>query len=301
VLINQELLRTFVITVEAPSFGEAARRRRVTKSAISQQIKALEGQLGMRLFERVGRRALPTETGRRLAAILATELAIIDEALEAASSAMREVKGTVRIGAPRPFARAWVRPRIADLIRRHEALSVRLTFDVPSELEPRLSDASLDLAVLTREPDLTTVEATLLTTERFDAYASPAYLAKHGEPKSHADLADHRFLAFDEDLAMHAPWWRATFGARASLSVRIACYAASVDELAGLAAESIGIAVLPDYIAAPYLEQKSLRRLTLAPRARPVTNALWLAWRRGAIETARVRAAKEALLRKETC
>src|SRR3954465_850978 len=104
-LINQELLRTFVAAATSQTFGEAALRRHVTKSAISQQIKALEVQLGAPLFERVGRRARPTESGLALADVLRREFEIIDDALDAVASAQREVKGEIRIGAPRSFSR----------------------------------------------------------------------------------------------------------------------------------------------------------------------------------------------------
>src|SRR5688572_10058909 len=101
--VDLELLRTFVVAASAPTFREAAVRRRVSVSAISQQVKVLEGQLGIPLFERIGRRARLTASGQSLRATLTEDLARIDEALEAASSAHHEAQGRVTIGAPRPF------------------------------------------------------------------------------------------------------------------------------------------------------------------------------------------------------
>src|SRR5689334_12220911 len=111
--MNLELLRTFVDAASAPSLGAAAERRHVTKSAVSQQLKTLEAQLGLRLFERTGRHVRPTETARALADTLRRAFALVDDALEAATETEAAVRGTLRIGAPRPFARVWLRPRLA--------------------------------------------------------------------------------------------------------------------------------------------------------------------------------------------
>jgi DNA-binding transcriptional LysR family regulator len=250
-LINQELLRTFVTTASAASFGDAARARRVTKSAISQQIKSLEGQLGVPLFERVGRHARVTEAGKRLAEVLQRELSAIDDALDTFVADARDLRGEVRIGAPRAFARTWVRPRVVALLRQHPELRVRLVFEVATDLERQLADGRLDLAVLARQTVLPTLDVVSLTRETFGAYASPGYLAAHGEPRTAADFASRPFIAYDDDLAMHAPWWRATFGRRVAVAARIVCFAASVDELAALAEAGVGIVVLPDHVATP--------------------------------------------------
>ena len=77
--INYELLRTLVDAGSAPTFRDAAARRRVTPSAVSHQVKTLEAQLGVVLFERVGRNARLTPAGARLVDALRIELARIDD------------------------------------------------------------------------------------------------------------------------------------------------------------------------------------------------------------------------------
>jgi DNA-binding transcriptional LysR family regulator len=289
-LINHELLRTFLAAARTRTFGEAAAQRRVTKSAISQQVKALEAQLGVPLFERVGRAARPTPAGARLADVLERELAAIDDALVALTAEHAEIAGELRLGAPRPFARAWLPPRLAPLLRAHPALRVRIVFGVPSELERALVQGQLDLAILSRAPESPLVAHRAIATETFHAYAAPAYLAAHGTPQTLADIRAARFIDFDDDLPMHAPFWRAAFGARTPVGGEIVCRVASLDEMLALAEQGLGVVVLPDYFARG---SKILKELEISRE--PAKNALTLAWRKGAVESARLLAARDAL------
>lgn len=292
---NLELLRTFVTAEASPTLSAAAAARRVTKSAVSQQVKTLEAQLGVTLFERVGRNVRPTEAAKALAASLRGAFAVIDDSLDAARERQGAVRGVVRVGAPRPFAGFWLRPRLASLLSAHRDLVIDVAFGVPTELERRLVAGELDLAILVRPPETSPLEAEPLFVETFDAVASTAYVKTHGAPRTAEDFAAHRFVVFDEDIPMHAAWWRATFGARSPLRGAIACRVASLDEMRALAIASAAIAVLPDYFVAEDLRSKVLVSLTPRTRKAIAKNPIVLAWRRGIAETARLRAVRAAL------
>jgi DNA-binding transcriptional LysR family regulator len=298
---NLELLRTFVVAEAAPTLSAAAAQRHVTKSAVSQQLKTLEAQLGLVLFEKVGRNVRATEAARALASTLRITFTAIDDSLEAAREQQRAIRGDVRLGAPRPFARAWLRPRLADLLQAHRELVLDVAFGSPTDLERALGAGDLDLAVLVRAPDSSAIETATLFVETFEAVASPAYLKAHGTPRDADDFAAHRLIVFDRDLPMHGVWWRATFGARAARKGAIACRVENLDEMLGLAAAGVGIAVLPDYVIAAAIaagEVVLVRPRGARPRerSRSARNAIVLAWRRGVVGTARVRAVRDALL-----
>lgn len=296
--MNLELLRTFLAAEEASNLAAAARQRHVTKSAISQQLKVLEAQMAVPLFERVGRTLRPTDEARALASALRPAFARIDDALEAATSRSGEVKGPVRLGAPRPFTRAWLRPRLAALLEAHPALVLTVRFGVPSELARALVVGELDIAVLSADVPSPLLDRETIFVESFVAVASPAYLSAHGTPRTPEALLAHRFLAFDRDLPMHGPWWRAAFG-RTKAEARVVAWVESLDELLGLAAAGSGIAVLPDYFVADALARGEV--VVVAPKGkRPLAakNAIVAAWRRGARPSARVEAVRAALVAK---
>lgn len=291
--INQELLRSFAAIATERTFARAAAARHVSASAISQQMKALEAQLGQPLFERVGRNAVITAPARRLAEALRQEFAIIDDAVATLSTSHAELAGEVAIGAPRLFASMWVRPRIAALMRATPALRLHLRFGTPSELEAQLVARELDLAVLVRPPTSGAVRARAIYNEVLCAYGPPR--VRGARPLTLAQLREARWIAFDPDLAMHAPWWRAQDGRRAGRRGEIVAYVASLDEMLALVEAGVGHAVLPAYVAAPALAAGRVVQ-HLRTGGAEVSNRIYLAWRDGAVATARLEAARAALL-----
>ncbi len=294
--VNLELLRTFAVASASPTFGEAARKRHVTVSAISQQIAALERQLGVKLFERVGRGVRPTSDGTRLAAAIADGLMRIDESIAELVGAHQAVRGRVAIGAPRPFAAFWLRPRLPELLAAYPALELQVRFDVPSALERALEDGALDLTILARQSERPAIDHRAIHTETFVLVGAPTYFAKRARPRAHAELGEHPFVVFDEDLPMHRAFFRATFGARATLPSRIACTIASLDEMLALIESGAALGVLPDYFVERAVAAGRVEVLDLGRGAkRQARNTLYLAWRRSAVDSARLRAVREAL------
>lgn len=298
-LYDMELLRSFVAAADSPTLSVAAAARRVTKSAISQQLKLLESQLGLRLFERVGKTLRPTAGARALAESLRHAFALVDLAIDTAKDTHGAVRGEIRIGAPRPFTAAWLRPRLAGILKAHPGLVLDVSFGVPSALERELAAGRLDLAVLSRTIEHPSLTGTTLFVEKFRAVASHAYLKARGTPRAAADWADHTFVVWGDDRPMHGAWWRATFGAKAQERGTIACKVASLEEMLALAVAGIGIAVLPDYFVAQALADRSVE--SIDPPARSVAqNPIVLAWRKDAVQTASLRAVKDALLEGKT-
>ena len=294
--LNLERLQTFVVAAQAATFAEAARQRGVSVSAVSQQVRGLEAQLGERLFERVGRRVRLTAEGRALLDAAARHLGELDEAVRRLSRARTEVEGLVSVGSPRTFGEAWLVPRLPPLLAAHPGLTIKVDLQVPSVLERRLAEGALDLAILVRPTEQAGLVGRVLAQERFVAVAAPRLIAKWGPAVSEAMLAELRWLIFDRDRPMHEWWWRATFGHRAPPTAVVA-EVPSLEVLAGLAEQAVGPVVLPDYLVAPQLAGGRLAVVPVAPR-RPAVNSLFLAWRRSVVETARLVAVKAALSRR---
>lgn len=296
--LNLELLRTFSVAARTPTFAAASRVRGVTVSAISQQVKSLEAQLGLALFERHGRRVTLTSAGLALSTELETHLGQLALALERATHAHTRVEGLVTLGGPRTFGGFYVLPRLTKLLRERPGLRVDQRFEVPSVLEQQLVDGALDLAVMSRPPEAPGLEAVVLTTETFIAVAAPSLLKRLPPARTEAALREWPWLAFDSDLAMHAPWWRASFGRAAVPPKRLVAAVASLEHLQAFAEAGLGAVVLPDYLLGPALAERRLVRVhpSTPGRARVATNTLFLVARRGVPLTARLTAVRQALL-----
>ncbi|ATB30350.1 LysR family transcriptional regulator [Melittangium boletus] len=296
---NHEALWTLWEVSRAGTHAAAAARLGITASAVGQQLKALERGVGAVLFERVGRRSRLTPAGVALVEQLGKHLPALDAALEEASEAQRAVRGEVSLGGPWPFFRYWLRPRLPVLMERHPELRLDVRFDVPSRVVRRLLEGELDLGIIGLLPEEPGLEVRPVAQEGFVAVAAPAYLRRWGTPRSARDFGAHRFIAFDADLAMLGPWWRAAFGAKEPLPAKVVCRIANLDEMLALVEAGVGLAVLPDYLVRPAvlagrvvtLEPEAGRRSSRRPRG-----TLWVAWRRTAAPTARFLAVRDWLL-----
>ncbi|MBI3177979.1 MAG: LysR family transcriptional regulator, partial [Chloroflexi bacterium] len=140
-------LNYFVAVAERLNFSRAAEHLHVAQPAVSQQIRALEGELGVRLFERVGKRVLRTEAGRALL----PHARLILSTVEIARNDLRErgalTRGTARLGAP-PTVSAHILPtRITAFEQKYPGLDVILREAGTETLIKLVEDGQLDLAI----------------------------------------------------------------------------------------------------------------------------------------------------------
>jgi DNA-binding transcriptional LysR family regulator len=143
-------LRYFVAVAEELNFGRAAARLHVAQPGLSQQIKNLESELGLRLFDRNKRRVSLTEAGALLLAEAYGVLGRFDECLETMRRARTgSSSAAIRIGLVSEFSRSWGSELVAEVGRRHPqyVLTVEAT---PSAAQIRAIDRAR--AVRIRRP-----------------------------------------------------------------------------------------------------------------------------------------------------
>ncbi|OYU28993.1 MAG: LysR family transcriptional regulator [Burkholderiales bacterium PBB2] len=192
------LLRGFLAIYRAGSVAAAARSQQLQQPTLSRQLIELEAQLGTRLFERSRRGLHPTAAAEQ----------ILEHALqmeEAASrlslrlSARREqLSGTVRLHTTQLLAGLLVPEVLPGLLAARPGLQIELICgDAPPDLLAREADIGLWVAEPPRPLDLV---CRRLGEFQIQACASPAYLARHGEPKDLAQLLaqQHRLVGPDK-------------------------------------------------------------------------------------------------------
>ena len=179
----------------------AARRLGVSQARLSRRVAALEGAVGARLLDRTTRGCTLTEDGRAM--FEAAERA--EAAMLAGAARLRgregEVAGTVRIGAPDGFGRAFLAPRLGRLVAAHPTLRVQL---VPVPRAFSLSGREADVAVMVGRPEKGRLRVRRLTDYTLGLYASADYLACAGRPETVADLEGHALVGYVDDL-IYAP------------------------------------------------------------------------------------------------
>ena len=253
-----EDLQAFVSVVEAGSFTAAADRLGIAKSAVSRRVSALEERLGVQLLRRTTRRLNVTATGQSFYEHGARILADLDEAESAVVQEHGELRGHLRVALPLSFGLRHMCKPIADFSRMHP----RVTFDL--DLNDRRIDLvaeGVDLAVRIGR----LADSTLIARRLFDARTvvcgSPGYLQQHGVPKTPEDLADHNCLVY-ANLPDPGRWiCTDAAGERHSVEVNVTMTASSGDFLCAAAAEGLGLALQPTFIAGDAISRGELEPL----------------------------------------
>jgi DNA-binding transcriptional LysR family regulator len=188
---------------EAGNFARAAEMLGLTPSGVSRAVARLEARVGIRLFDRNPRDVCLTEEGRRFHARVAPLLAGLDDAAAEASGAAADVRGRLRVSVDPWFARMVLAPDLQRFLARYPLLSV--DFSTSNYREEMMT--GMDVAVRFGPPDVSSLIARKLLETRVLTVAAPAYLARHGEPRSPHDLVHHEALLFrNPQTGLPFPW-----------------------------------------------------------------------------------------------
>jgi LysR family cyn operon transcriptional activator len=140
-------VRYFVTVADAGGFSKAAARLRITQPALWRQIRNFETELGLKLFERVGRRARLTVDGNDLLTRGRDLLAHAESLGERARVLTGGQTGTLRVGATPMTIESVLAGFSAQWSRHHHGVEVRLTEDSGSRLLDQLERGELEFAV----------------------------------------------------------------------------------------------------------------------------------------------------------
>ncbi|SHN77333.1 LysR family transcriptional regulator [Bradyrhizobium erythrophlei] len=183
-----DAMQAFVTVADLKGFAAAARKLRLSPSAVTRLIASLEDRVGARLLQRTTRQVALTDAGARYLERARRILADIEEAEIAAEGERARPTGRLVISAPVGFGRLHVSSVLTAYLKRHREVSAEL------RLEDRvinLVEEGVDLAVrIGQLPDSSLVARHVGDMRRI-MVASPSYLKSRGEPKRPQDIAAH--------------------------------------------------------------------------------------------------------------
>ena len=250
-------LGVFRAVAEHAGFSAAARRLGVSKAAVSQAVTRLEAALGVRLFQRTTRRLSLTDAGRAALPFATSAVAAAQDAIDAAVNQRTRPVGTLRITAPMSFGILHVAPALAAFAAQYPELEVALDLD---DRFVDLVQGAYDLALrIGAMADSSLVAATIARSSTV-LVASPAYLERHGTPRSPEELAHHAAVGYS--LAADALDWRFRKGRKvARMAVRPRVMANSSLALKGIVAGGYGVARIPYFAVIEELRDGRLVRV----------------------------------------
>ncbi len=203
-----DAMNVFVTVADLHGFAPAARKLRLSPSAVTRLVAALEEHLGARLLQRTTRSVTLTDAGARYLVRARRILADVGEAEETAQAERTVPRGRLVVSAPQVFGRLHVAPLMgAFLLRYPEVRGELLLADRMVNLVEEGVDAGVRIGLL---DDASYVARAVGTTRRV-VVASPSYLQTHGRLRRPDDLPRHDIIHFSA-LSASAEW---RFGAGA--------------------------------------------------------------------------------------
>lgn len=244
--MDWDKLRSFHAAAETGSLTAAGERLRISQSAVSRQIAALEESVGVPLFQRHARGLVLTEAGTKLHEAT-SEMA---HAAFVAQTIIRDAKdspqGELVVTAPIAFGSTWLMDRLHIFTERYPDVHLRLLLD----------DRQADLLKLEAECAITLWAANkadliqrYLMPVKTSLYASRAYLERHGAPEAPSDLDHHRVIVYGEEHQhMQEANWAQRVGRDDQPPRRPSMTINNVLAMVRAAEAGLGVADLPDYM-----------------------------------------------------
>jgi DNA-binding transcriptional LysR family regulator len=276
-------LRVFLVALEEGSLNRAATRLRMSQSALSRQMQALEAEIGGALLERTTSGVRPTDAGHALASLAPRILGDYDHAMAEARRLARGQRDLIRIGYLGSIAQTFLNPALSELRRSHPEVKVKLLDQSPGEQIASLRKGEIDLAVTGHEGALVASEFYTRKLASFPVMAMlPADHPLANRKKiALGQLRGERFLAAPEEDLPGRDRWIAQLCRKAGFRPRFAQMAESISHgfalISGEGLVSIGPAYLKTYPVAG---------VAMVPLSDPITWDFLTLWQRGRLSPA---------------
>lgn len=197
-------LRAFDEIARQGSFARAAVALGVARSSLSETLRALEEQLGVRLLNRTTRSVAPTEAGERLLARLRPLLDDFAAALDSVNAFRDSPAGRLRLTVPPPTTRLVIRPLLAAFLKAHPGIELEVTADSAlTDLVRERYDAGIRIG---ENIDQDMVALRLNVPLSFVLIAAPDYLARRGTPRRPEELRGHDCVRVRFASGALKPW-----------------------------------------------------------------------------------------------
>jgi len=258
--VNLSDLDAFTAVARARSFRGAAGLRNVSASSLSEALKRLEADLGVRLLNRTTRSVTPTEAGERLLQQLTPALSDIEGALTAAKSQRDRPAGTLRLNVPEIVAEKILPAIVARFLVAHPGIRMEIAanntfidvvaegFDAGIRYEEKLERDMIAIPIGPR-------------TQRYVAAASPGYLAAHGKPRHPRELVNHACIGHRFASGRSSVWEFERGGRAVKISPAGPLIGSNIELELAAAAAGLGIVYSFAEFVGPEIERGALTEI----------------------------------------
>jgi DNA-binding transcriptional LysR family regulator len=244
-------MQVFARVAALGSLSAAGRALGMSQTMAAKHVAALETRLGVKLLHRTTRRLTLTEAGREYLDSAERILAEVDDTEARVAAGAAEVRGTLRLNVPVSFGIREIAPVLPELAEAYPALTVELGLN---DSQVDLVEEGWDLVVRIGNLPRSALTVKRLAPCHTLVCAAPAYLDRHGTPRTVADLAHHNCLGYTLSQTHGVESWQ--FGADRNTRVTIQgnLKANNGDALVVAAVAGQGIVYQPLFLVAREIE-----------------------------------------------
>jgi DNA-binding transcriptional LysR family regulator len=276
-------MEIFVRVVDTGSFSAAASQMRLGQSTTSKAVAQLEEWIGVRLLMRSTRSLTPTEAGMNFYVRAKRSLEEVEEAVVAARGAGAALSGKLRVSASVCFGRLHIMRQLDRFMENHPELEIDMVLD---DRPINLVEEGIDVAFRSGSLADSTLVARKIGQARRLVMATPNYFAKHGEPKSPAELIAHQTVVYTPDGG-GATWTFRQGSEETSIAVRGRLKVTAAEGLREAVFAHLGLAITSEWNFAPEL-RSGIVKTVLNDWELPNMD-LWAVYPTGRMATAKAR------------
>jgi len=251
-------MQLFIRLVDSGSFSRTARDMNLTQPTVTKHIAAIEARLGVRLLNRNTRGMRLTEAGT----LFYEHCKIIQREVETADDMVtrlgERVNGRLRIASSSGFGRRVVMPLALEFMADNPAVQLDLQFD---DHMIDLVEHGIDVSVRMGKLADSTLGSRCLGLNPWVTVASPAYLARCGEPTHPSMLATHHCIVYSSVQGDHLWHYADSKGTPIPVAVGGPLRTNNISCVTSATIDGIGIALLPHYIARRWIVRGTLKSI----------------------------------------
>jgi DNA-binding transcriptional LysR family regulator len=253
-------LPALIAVADKRSFTAAAAELRVTPSAISQSVRALEERVGVRLLQRTTRSVGLTEAGERFVAHLRPALEGVQAAFDSLGELRDAPAGTLRLNVPRLAYRQVIEPQLAAFLAAYPKIQLEVAVD---DGFANIIESGCDAGIRIGEMvDREMVAVRVGEDETAAIVGSPAYFAIRGKPKRPRDLQQHDCINYRRIARREIYRWELSEGGKdIEIAVQGRFVVNDLDAQLGAALAGVGLAYTLESTVRAHLEAGRLVRV----------------------------------------
>lgn len=233
-------LRYFLSACQQGSFAAAADSLYIAQPSLADQVRRLEGELGVKLFVRSGRRLTLTEAGKTLKPHAENVLSAVEIATASVADVRHLRGGTASLGTFGVAYHYFVREVVAEFAARHPEVTVRVVGQNTIEVCEKIRSGELEAGLVTLPFDETGLEVRPVMTDEnlFCAVDGPDV----AQPMTIERLANARVILYDAHFGWHDPTRRQLAERARAAGVQLSpiIEVESLEAALGLAAQGLG-------------------------------------------------------------